>query len=108
MTDLATFRAETRAWLEANCPPAMRTRMPEEEQVAGGKRAVYVRPEQKIWLDRMAGKCWTDPPRPPHPLRRRRPGRRGGHGPGRGNAGSRLPRPPPRHGPLHAWPRPAG
>ena len=54
MTDLTTFRAETRAWLEANCPPAMRTRMPEEEQVAGGKRAVYVRPEQKLWLDRMA------------------------------------------------------
>lgn len=61
MTDLATFRAETRNWLEANCPPAMRTRMPEEEQVAGGKRAVWVRPEQKIWLDRMAAKGWTAP-----------------------------------------------
>jgi len=61
MTDLATFRAETRAWLEAYCPPAMRTRMPEEEQVAGGKRAEYVRPEQKLWLDRMAAKGWTAP-----------------------------------------------
>ena len=61
MTDLATFRAETRAWLEANCPPAMRTRMPEEEQVAGGKRAEWVPPEQKIWLDRMAAKGWTAP-----------------------------------------------
>lgn len=61
MTDLATFRAETRAWLEANCPPIMRTRMPEEEQVAGGKRAEWVRPEQKIWLDRMAEKGWTAP-----------------------------------------------
>lgn len=61
MTDLATFRAETRAWLEANCPPAMRTRMPEEEQVAGGKRAEWARPEQKIWLDRMAAKGWTAP-----------------------------------------------
>jgi alkylation response protein AidB-like acyl-CoA dehydrogenase len=61
MTDLATFRAETRAWLDANCPPAMRTRMPEEEQVAGGKRAEWVRPEQKIWLDRMAAKGWTAP-----------------------------------------------
>src|SRR5580693_8212620 len=56
-----TFRAETRAWLEENCPPAMRTFMPENEQVAGGKQAKYVRPEQKQWLDRMAAKGWTAP-----------------------------------------------
>jgi alkylation response protein AidB-like acyl-CoA dehydrogenase len=61
MTDLASFRAETRAWLEANCPPRMRTWMPEEEQVAGGKQAIWVHPEQKIWLDRMAAKGWTAP-----------------------------------------------
>jgi acyl-CoA dehydrogenase len=61
VSELTPFRAETRAWLEANCPPVMRTRMPEEEQVAGGKRAEYVRPEQKIWLDRMAAKGWTAP-----------------------------------------------
>ena len=61
MTDLATFRTQTRAWLEEHCPPVMRTRMPEEEQVAGGLRADYVRPEQKIWLDRMAEKGWTAP-----------------------------------------------
>ena len=62
MTDLATFRAETRAWLEANCPPAMRTCMPEDEQVAGGKRAVYVSaPNRRQWLDRMADKGWTAP-----------------------------------------------
>jgi hypothetical protein len=36
---MPTFRAATRAWLEENCPPAMRTFMPESEQVAGGKRA---------------------------------------------------------------------
>ena len=61
MTDLAAFRAETRAWLEENCPPRMRTWMPEEEQVAGGKRAVWVHPDQKLWLDRMAAKGWTAP-----------------------------------------------
>jgi len=61
MTDLAAFRAETRAWLEANCPPRMRTWMPEEEQVSGGKQAVWVHPEQKLWLDRMAEKGWTAP-----------------------------------------------
>jgi acyl-CoA dehydrogenase len=26
MSDLETFRADTRAWLEANCPPEMRSR----------------------------------------------------------------------------------
>ncbi len=61
MTDLATFRAATRAWLEENCPAAMRTWMPEDEQVAGGKMAVWKRPEQKLWLDRMAAKGWTAP-----------------------------------------------
>ena len=61
MSNLTTFRAETRAWLEANCPPAMRSFMPENEQVAGGKCARYVRPEQKQWLDRMAAKGWTAP-----------------------------------------------
>jgi alkylation response protein AidB-like acyl-CoA dehydrogenase len=61
MTDLATFRAETRVWLQENCPPAMRTWMPPDEEVAGGRKAVWVRPEQKIWLDRMAAKGWTAP-----------------------------------------------
>src|ERR1700759_1215578 len=61
MPTLTQFRADTRAWLEENCPPAMRTFMPEDEQVAGGKKAQYVRPEQKIWLDRMAAKGWTVP-----------------------------------------------
>ncbi|MBN8873925.1 MAG: acyl-CoA dehydrogenase family protein [Rhodospirillales bacterium] len=61
MAALDAFRSETRAWLEANCPPAMRTLMPEEEQVAGGKKATWARPEQKQWLERMAAKGWTAP-----------------------------------------------
>ena len=61
MATAPTFRTETRAWLEENCPPAMRSFMPEHEQVAGGKQARYVRPEQKQWLDRMAAKGWTAP-----------------------------------------------
>ena len=61
MPSAQNFRQETRFWLEENCPPVMRTRMPDEEQVAGGLRAEYVRPEQKIWLDRMAAKGWTAP-----------------------------------------------
>ena len=61
MQDLADFRRETRAWLEQNCPPAMRTFMPEDESVAGGKKTVWEHPEQKTWLDRMAAKGWTAP-----------------------------------------------
>ena len=61
MAELADFRASTKAWLEANCPPLMRTPMPDDELVSGGKTATYKNPEQKIWLDRMAEKGWTAP-----------------------------------------------
>ncbi|MCZ6889546.1 MAG: acyl-CoA dehydrogenase family protein [Gammaproteobacteria bacterium] len=56
-----SFRQETRAWLEDNCPPSMRTAMPQDEYISGGKRAVYRNPESKIWLDRMAERGWTTP-----------------------------------------------
>jgi alkylation response protein AidB-like acyl-CoA dehydrogenase len=61
MAELASFRAETRAWLEANCPAIMRTPMPDDEIVWGGRKPVYKYPEQKLWLDRMAAKGWTAP-----------------------------------------------
>ena len=59
--DLDAFRAETRAWLEANCPPSMRTPMPEDESVWGGRNAQYRNPDAKVWLDRMAARGWTVP-----------------------------------------------
>jgi alkylation response protein AidB-like acyl-CoA dehydrogenase len=58
---LEDFREETRSWLEENCPASMRTPMPEDEYVGGGRRATYKNPESKIWLDRMAAKGWTAP-----------------------------------------------
>ncbi|MCB1645962.1 MAG: acyl-CoA dehydrogenase family protein [Pseudomonadales bacterium] len=61
MSQLEHFRAETRAWLEENCPASMRTPMPEEETVWGGRNATYVNPDSKVWLDRMAAKGWTCP-----------------------------------------------
>ena len=61
MQDLETFRADTRAWLEENCPASMRTPMPENETVWGGRRATFANPDSKIWLDRMADKGWTTP-----------------------------------------------
>ena len=60
-TALEAFRAETRAWLEANCPASMRTPMPEDEQVWGGKNAEFKNPDSKVWLERMADKGWTAP-----------------------------------------------
>ncbi len=59
--DLETFRSETRAWLEANCPPSMRTPMPEDEVVWGGRNAKFKNPDSKAWLDAMAARGWTAP-----------------------------------------------
>lgn len=61
MADLETFRTETRAWLEANCPASMRTPMGEDDAVWGGRRAVFKNPDAKAWLDAMAGRGWTAP-----------------------------------------------
>jgi len=62
MADLETFREETRAWLEANCPPAMRTPMAgEEDAVWGGRNYQFKNPEAKLWLERMGAKGWTAP-----------------------------------------------
>ncbi|MEZ5938823.1 MAG: acyl-CoA dehydrogenase family protein [Hyphomonadaceae bacterium] len=61
MSDLETFRAETRAWLDANCPASMRTPMVEEEVVWGGRNQVFQNPDSKVWLERMAEKGWTAP-----------------------------------------------
>ena len=58
---LEQFRAETRDWLEENCPASMRTPMPPEEVVWGGRDAEYANPDSKLWLERMAAKGWTCP-----------------------------------------------
>jgi len=58
---LQNFRAETRAWLEENCPPGMRTPMPDDERVWGGKNPVFKHPESKVWFDRMVERGWTAP-----------------------------------------------
>jgi alkylation response protein AidB-like acyl-CoA dehydrogenase len=59
--ELDAFRAETRAWLEANCPASMRTPMPEDEVPWGGRRAEWKNPDSKLWLERMAERGWTAP-----------------------------------------------
>ena len=62
MTDLETFRKETRAWLEANCPPEMREPVKSEDDGCwGGRNWVFKNPAQKQWLEVMAAKGWTVP-----------------------------------------------
>ena len=56
MSELETFRAETRAWLEENCPTSMRTPMPEREMPWGGRNASYPNPDTKVWMDNMASR----------------------------------------------------
>ncbi|WOK35869.1 acyl-CoA dehydrogenase family protein [Sphingomonas sp. C3-2] len=62
MADLEQFRAETRAWLDANCPPEMREPVRDETDACwGGRNPVFKNDAQKIWLERMAEKGWTVP-----------------------------------------------
>ena len=58
---LEDFRAESREWLEENCPESMRTPMPGDETPNPGRRANFKNPDTKVWLDRMAEKGWTVP-----------------------------------------------
>jgi alkylation response protein AidB-like acyl-CoA dehydrogenase len=62
MTDLDSFRSETRAWLEANCPPEMRTPLVSEDDACwGGRNWVFQSDAQRRWLEVMAERGWTVP-----------------------------------------------
>ncbi|SEJ05626.1 acyl-CoA dehydrogenase [Sphingomonas sp. OV641] len=62
MSDLEQFRAETRAWLEANCPPEMREPIrSEKDTVWGGRDQSAMSPAQKQWMNAMGAKGWTVP-----------------------------------------------
>jgi acyl-CoA dehydrogenase len=62
VTDLDTFHQETRAWLQANCPPEMREPMRDESDACWGGRGFQFKNEaQKSWMDAMAERGWTVP-----------------------------------------------
>ncbi|MXP14832.1 acyl-CoA dehydrogenase [Altererythrobacter confluentis] len=62
MADLDTFRSETRAWLEANCPEEMRQPVRDEEDVYwGGRRATFKNEAQKSWFEACVAKGYTVP-----------------------------------------------
>ena len=62
MSELEAFRAQTRAWLEANCPAEMRTPMRSEKDACwGGRHFEFQSPAQAQWLRAMGEKGWTVP-----------------------------------------------
>jgi len=61
-TDLDAFRAETRTWLEANCPAEMCQPIRSEADVCwGGRNWTFQSDAQRSWLEAMAGRGWTVP-----------------------------------------------
>src|SRR5262244_680090 len=62
MADLEKFRKETRAWLEANCPPEMRKPMTADgDTFWGGRNTKFSSDAQRAWFERMRDKGWTVP-----------------------------------------------
>ena len=62
MADLEAFRAETRAWLEANCPAEMREPVQGEDDVYwGGRNASFKSEAQKAWFEACRDKGYTVP-----------------------------------------------
>ncbi len=59
---LDSFRRETRAWLEENCPPEMRTPPKSDADVCwGGRKFQPSSPAQAEWLRVMGQRGWTVP-----------------------------------------------
>ncbi len=59
---LEAFRRETRAWLEANCPPEMREPIVDERDICwGGRHCTFKNDAQRTWLQKMAERGWTVP-----------------------------------------------
>ena len=66
--DLEAFRAETRAWLEANYPPSLKEPMASEDDAPwGGRKTNYSNPDIALWTKRMGEKGWTAPTWPASP-----------------------------------------
>jgi len=62
MSDLEQFRAQTRDWLDANCPASQRLPVMEfEDRCWGGTKWKFVNEDQKRWLNVMAERGWTAP-----------------------------------------------
>lgn len=58
---LESFRQETRAWLEDNCPQSMRQRQQPGDALDGSSKKKSNNPDAYLWLERMAARGWTAP-----------------------------------------------
>jgi alkylation response protein AidB-like acyl-CoA dehydrogenase len=62
MTDLESFRSDTRAWLESNCPPEMREPIRSDSDMCwGGRNWTFQSDAQRLWLERTIERGWTVP-----------------------------------------------
>jgi len=61
MSEIETFRTETRAWLEENCPPEMRQPLTEDDLCWGGRNWTFQSNAQRQWFEAMAERGWTVP-----------------------------------------------
>lgn len=57
MSNLDSFRRDTRTWLAENCPPAAKG----PGQIPIGSSKIELEPELRLWLERMANQGWTVP-----------------------------------------------
>ncbi len=62
MSELESFRRETRAWLDANCPAEMRRPVTSEADACwGGRHFKFQSEAQRRWLQLMGERGWTVP-----------------------------------------------
>ena len=61
MNEIDTFRAETRSWLDTNCPPSMRQPIVADEMVWGGSQIEFNSVDQQLWFERMCERGWFAP-----------------------------------------------
>lgn len=62
MSELEAFRTEIRAWIEANCPPEMKTPIKSDDDTCwGGRNFVFQSEAQKVWMERCAAAGLTVP-----------------------------------------------
>ncbi|MDE1165237.1 MAG: acyl-CoA dehydrogenase family protein [Pseudomonas sp.] len=61
MSAIEQFRQATRDWLQANCPPSLRTATPDGEIVWGGREVAFPSEDARLWFERMRDKGWFCP-----------------------------------------------
>lgn len=60
--DLAAFRADIAAWIDANCPASLRGRPMEEGSIVwGGRKWTFAEDDQRLWMERAISRGLTAP-----------------------------------------------